>query len=504
MQQKRNYLFRMVKPVFFLFLTLLMLYGLNRTLTPKYRYDSANPLSETYRGFYQMNKNTVDVLFLGSSHTACGFSPQELYDAYSIRSYNLGSNSQSLWTSYYWLKEALQNQSPKAVVLDTYSLFLDERENEASHRQAFDDMRWGTVKKEAVQTICRFDKEQSALSYFLTNIRYHSRWSGLQAKDFSWMRFLTPPQLKGTWRYHNICGYEEYTPLTTFAVENNEETENFQADAEEYLCKIAALCREKNIHLILVKTPTLAETPARHNRIMAFAKENGLNFYDFNMEELYHAIDFNYARDMSDNATSGAKNAHANPYGRQKLTNYLGKILLENYAVPSVSDSQWENTRAFNEGMKKDFLLCHETNPETYLSMLKDARYTVWIAVKDEASASLNKNLQAQLRALGLTADWENALQKSYFAVIEQGNVVVEKMAEERLEHQGAFAGKKIIYQISSAGASCGNDCSIQINAKEQAKRSRGLNIVVYSHDAKAVVDSVCFDTYAEELTAVR
>lgn len=132
----------MVKPVFFLFLTLLMLYGLNRTLTPKYRYDSANPLSETYRGFYQMNKNTVDVLFLGSSHTACGFSPQELYDAYSIRSYNLGSNIQSLWTSYYWLKEALQNQSPKAVVLDIYSLFLDERENEASHRLAFDDMRW--------------------------------------------------------------------------------------------------------------------------------------------------------------------------------------------------------------------------------------------------------------------------------------------------------------------------------------------------------------------------
>ena len=76
---------------------------------------------------------------------------------------NLGSNSQSLWTSYYWLKEALHYQSPKVVILDTYSLFHDERYNESSHRLAFDDMRWGTVKKEAIQTICQFSDRKSVV-----------------------------------------------------------------------------------------------------------------------------------------------------------------------------------------------------------------------------------------------------------------------------------------------------------------------------------------------------
>ena len=147
----------------FLFLCILviMVYGINRTLTPKYRYSCANPLTETYRGFYRMKKDTVDVLFLGSSQTAAGFNPQNLYDSFGIRSYNLGSNHQSLWASYYWLREALGRQSPKVVVLDCYELFLDNRKDEGDARLALDDMRWGTVQKEAVDTVCGFDESQS-------------------------------------------------------------------------------------------------------------------------------------------------------------------------------------------------------------------------------------------------------------------------------------------------------------------------------------------------------
>ena len=125
-----------VRAVLFLCLFFLMIYVVNRTLTPNYLYSSTNPMTETYRGFYKMKKNTIDVLFLGSSHTASGFNPQDLYNEYGIRGYNLGSNSQNLWVSYYWLREALQYQSPKVVVLDCYMLFIDEKKNEGSSRLA--------------------------------------------------------------------------------------------------------------------------------------------------------------------------------------------------------------------------------------------------------------------------------------------------------------------------------------------------------------------------------
>lgn len=69
-----------------------------------------------------MQKDTVDVLFLGSSHGVTSFLPQELYNQYGITGYNLGCEQQGMVTSYYWLKEALRYQSPKAVVLDRKSV----------------------------------------------------------------------------------------------------------------------------------------------------------------------------------------------------------------------------------------------------------------------------------------------------------------------------------------------------------------------------------------------
>ena len=47
------------------------------------------------------------------------------------------------------------------VVLDCYELFLDNRKDEGDARLALDDMRWGKVKKEAVDTVCGFDESQS-------------------------------------------------------------------------------------------------------------------------------------------------------------------------------------------------------------------------------------------------------------------------------------------------------------------------------------------------------
>lgn len=49
-----------------------------------------------------------------------------------------------------------------------------------------------------------------------------------------------------------------------------------------------------------------------------------------------------------------------------------------------------------------------------------------------------------------------------------------------------------------------GNDCSIKINYSEKAKRKRELIVVVNNNELKYVVDTVCFDTFAEELTAGR
>ena len=104
---------------FLIIITLVLLYC-NSVLKPK----SADGLS-TYSAFYDLDKNTVDVLVLGSSHAFVNFSTDTLWSEYGISSFNLGGGVQPFWNTYYNLKEALKTQKPELIVLDAYAATLD-------------------------------------------------------------------------------------------------------------------------------------------------------------------------------------------------------------------------------------------------------------------------------------------------------------------------------------------------------------------------------------------
>ena len=120
----RKYLSNGIRTIAFLMILLSILYCINQVLMPKYILKNSTwPTTSSYNQFYEMEENSIDVLFLGSSVAVNAFSPQEIYNDYGIRSYNLGSEQQSIFLSYFWLKEALRFQSPEVVVLDTKFLF---------------------------------------------------------------------------------------------------------------------------------------------------------------------------------------------------------------------------------------------------------------------------------------------------------------------------------------------------------------------------------------------
>ena len=144
-----------------------------------------------------------------------------------------------------------------------------------------------------------------------------------------------------------------------------------------------------------------------------------------------------------------------------------------------------------------DSQLSSKTKLNDYLSTLKSnkEKYTILIAVKDEASKSLSKETKALLKDLGLEADWNDANRNSYYAVIDKGNILNEEMAKSKLSSSGSFGDGAYKYFIESMGYEVGNKCSIKINDVEYAKNQRGLNIVAFNHESQTI-DSVCFDTY--------
>ena len=136
----------------------------------------------------------------------------------------------------------------------------------------------------------------------------------------------------------------------------------------------------------------------------------------------------------------------------------------------------------------------YETDVVRYLEELKTCPYTVFIAVRDDASQSLTEEMQEHLSALGVTSRLKGQFRASFYAVIDQGQLVQEGFSPDQQVRASGTLGDTT-YAVLSAGNTAGSESSIVLNGIEYDRDGRGLNIVVYDRQTGTCIDSVCFDT---------
>lgn len=474
--------------------TCLLLHVVIQILIPKYYYDDTWPTTSGFQGFYQMERDSIDVLFLGSSCAAAGFNPQAVYDSCGIKSYNLGCEGQSPLTTYYWLKEALRYQSPKAVLVETYFVFpydsfepLNAPEN--SNRKAFDNMRWSPVKWEAVHDICKRDQNQTIESYYFPNIRYHTRWTELNENDFCFEKWEKHYELKGYAPMNRRAGSESYAP---FSGRDSGERAEMVPLMKEYLDKIVELCEEKDVELILTKLPYTECNIAKYHTTSDYASERGISYWDFNEESIYNACGFVSAEDMNDDW-------HTNIWGAEKISSYIAWRLHDEYGIEGGKDRQWEDTAAYYDRVYQDCELKNMTEIDRYLDAVNQERYTILIAVKGDAAAFLDENVKQLFRRLGAGLSMDCRENGSYFAAIHEGSVE-EGASMERLVHHGSTRNGLLDFEITSEGfdSSYEGRASIKINNQEFARDGSGINMVVYNNERRQVIDSIRYDGEVE------
>ena len=461
----------------------------DQVIVPKLFYQGMLAPTLSYANFYALKENTVDMLCLGSSIMSTSCIPQELYNQYGITSYNLGSEKQSPIISYFWLKEALRYQQPSVVVLDCY-FFFDRgggevlNTSEISIRRALDNMRWSSVKREAVQTVCELDKNQSAVSYYFPNIRYHTRWMELTEDDFSYSDVIEQYKYMGYAPLSKSCNFSGYKP---YDMEGLKMETDMHPLMREYLDKMCQLCKEKGIELILINIPVADADVGRFYTLQRYAEEQSLLFLDFNKEELYNELDFDFAIDSYDTA-------HLNLQGAKKISDYLGAVLVSQYNLGEKTDEQWENTRNAYEAMQKDCALPFIEDLDEYIEALRDDRYSVFISAGGYPVYLEDKTIQ-KMRELGLEMNIQtNPSEENfyyYLAVLSDGQIK-EYIGYDEQTFSGCIRNGLVPYDITGNG-------SIIIDGIEESVNKEGINIVVYNNDERKVIDSVCFDILKEK-----
>ena len=287
-----------------------------RLVMPKYQ---TKPLEGSLTAEYYAETMPHDVLFVGDCEVFSNFSPVTLYQEYGITSYIRGSAQQLVWQSYYLLEDALKTDTPQVVVYNVLALKYGEPQNEAYNRMTLDGMRWGEAKAGAIRA--SMTEGEDPVSYLFPLLRFHSRWSELTEEDFRCMFSRKPVSHAGYLLRADI------RPVTKTPTPAPLTDPHLPANSMEWLGKMTALCKEKGIELVLIKSPSIEPYwyDEWDEEVKEFAEAHGLWYT--NMIEENSSIGIDFSQDTCD------MGQHLNVYGAEKLSVWFGAKLLERYEL---------------------------------------------------------------------------------------------------------------------------------------------------------------------------
>ncbi len=494
---------RPIKVIAFLIVLFICLGICNFIVSPVWTdYNNYN----TTHGFYEEPDDTIETLFLGTSSVINGIIPIELYEDYGICSYNLATELQPVLASYYWLEEVyrLHSETLDTVVLDVSG--LTRNDDEAFYHKALDAMQFSEVKVQAVRSYS--DGWEETIQNLIPLLSYHSRWNALGSEDILKAGYEPELSLRGynykTNRLLNkVDDYSEIT-LPLYKTDKDADEKKFNPEALEYFEKMVEFCEEKDIRLVLIKTPAQWNWDSRyHNAVQNLADSWNLEFLDLNEEPYYDEIGYNFATDDMDIY------AHPNYWGASKVTSWIGNYLITECGNHDVRGNA---AYAFLDEELEDFSrikaatdLIEMTDPCDYLSYaLERDGYTVFLSVKNDAAKKLSDEQRDYFTSIGLEQLADLSNRDSYLAVVENGKIVLEQSeSDPETEESGtALISEGVLqdgtfYSLSSGGYNMGDVSSILINGEEYSMNERGLNFVLYDNVRGEVIDSSSFDTHA-------
>lgn len=283
---------------------------LQRLVMPKYMSDVVE--GAMIAEYYKEEKNH-DVIFIGDCELYENISPAVLWEEYGINSYIRGSAQQLIWQSYYLLEDTLRYEKPQVVVFNVLSMKYNEPQSEAYNRMTIDGMKFSGAKLKCIQA--SMTKEEEGIEYLFPILRYHSRITELKKEDFTYL-----------FRRDKVTHNGYYMRVDVKAAQDVPEGRKlgdyqFGENAYAYLDKMADLCEQEGIELVLVKAPSLY--PYWYDewdaQMEEFAEMRGLKYYNF--LEKTEEIGLDFTKDTYDGGL------HLNLSGAEKLSSYFGKIL---------------------------------------------------------------------------------------------------------------------------------------------------------------------------------
>lgn len=432
--------------------------------------DTTSTQFNTWEHFYDSKEDTMDVIFYGSSHCYCTINQAVLWEKYGIAGFNLCASGQNIGSTYSYMKESLQSQHPKAMVVELFTAIGEDAgvENGNIYRNTIGMNPFSKNYRENIEYAADMaSRDESFKTDLLLQIPViHSRYNSLEKTDFKDSLYYS----RGYYASWEIKEFD--TPIA--CKENAKQV--VPSNVLDYVDNMIELADEHECDIYFFVSPYYLgkDDQKKINYIVDYVKSKGKIIWDFNQQ--YKEIDFDYGMDMREQS-------HVNNYGANKVTTFIGDFLYNNYEFDKdVNDNRYilwnQDTNEWNHRIENKAIteITHGSDYVQYLEQLND--YTIIIYNDLNSDNTYFKKIYEIMKI-----DTEYNV-----VVINNGNEVYSDSTENEFTYYTElkeYSDMAIVHQ--------NRNTSIVID-KEKFYKPNEFNIVVYDNVLGEVVEGITVD----------
>ena len=299
--------------VLFLVLAFMLLDKLNYVLRPQ----NTDQVISNIDAYHKLPENSVECLILGPSSSWRGINTLELYRMYGIGAYNYSSNWLHINTIELYLQDSLKTQKPKVIILETTKIEMHQIDNIDGEIYCTNSLKLSNKEKFSYVSDALGGDFLKALYYFFPIFTVHENIGNISYDSF--VPYYSTEDFNMTMGYFYLPGEDKVTEVTLPDMSTVEQAE-LPEESENIMNRIANICKENDISLILLTMPQGSIPNIYHDALEEYAQKKGLTYVD-----LFYEID-NVGLDTK---TDFYDRLHLNNSGAIKVSDYLGKVILK-------------------------------------------------------------------------------------------------------------------------------------------------------------------------------
>ena len=312
---------------------MILLVALTAGLLQEFVLCHADHNRQRIKGFYDEQRDSLDLVLLGASEVYSDFAPGYAYEYGGITGYLFATQADTIVNYKSQLRNILSRQKPSLIVIELNgALYGDEAEikKEANLRNYADNVPLDAVKLDWLSS----DVVENRLEYILPVIKYHGVWQDIP-ENMKYQRTVISDRLRG---YCYLKGVLNETSVFKSTQRSMNSVLPTLADnrqpltglEESGLRDLLGFCRSEGLdnvvfarfpHIVVQRTYDRFE---RSNTVGDIVREYGYDYLNFERD---------FAQTGLDESSDFYNLDHLNIYGQRKFTAFLTDHLKERYSL---------------------------------------------------------------------------------------------------------------------------------------------------------------------------